>query len=328
MDSRQSRRNFNLHNLPPIISPPFQSRQLPGRGGLYQGYPGPQLRYPANPGLYFPPPPPLLKLGHQVDIQRVSSGASISLSQQTSSHDHSPLSSPPIQSSSPPCPLSSPLIRASFSPFNQQQIRPPYSPPSLTSPPLRAPYSHSPLTTHLIGLLQKPPSSSPVYPPSSGRPSSSVTSPPSPGPLPLTIKDALSPSSSGSGSSLGERDHPVVSEESDCSNTEPSNAAKCKEYRERNKQKRRREEEEYFAEYEKHKKLKAKYERQKKSIKRLKEYYLELLKKGDLMTCPKLKKTNPDNEEESPEEDPPLVTVKTEIELNVNDIIVKTENQL
>ena len=75
MDPRQSRRDCNLHNLPPIITPPFQSRQsFPARGGLYHGYPGPQLRYPANPGTYFPPPPPLLKLGHQTDIPRVSSG--------------------------------------------------------------------------------------------------------------------------------------------------------------------------------------------------------------------------------------------------------------
>jgi len=86
-----------------------------------------------------------------------------------------------------------------------------------------------------------------------------------------------------------------VSEESDFSNNEPSNAAKCKEYRERNKQKRRREEQEYLAEYEKHKKLKAKYERQKKSIKRLKEYYLELLRRGDL-TCPRAKKDKREEE--------------------------------
>ena len=46
------------------------------------------------------------------------------------------------------------------------------------------------------------------------------------------------------------------------------------------------------------------------------------------MTCPKLKKGNADKEEEeSTHETPPLVTVKTEIELNVKDIIVKTEDQ-
>ena len=224
----------------------------------------------------------------------------------------SSLASPPIQPPYSSCSLSSP------------PIQPPYSPPSLSS----SPYSHSPLTSHLIGLLQKPSSSSLVNPSSLELSSSSNPSPPSPGPLPLTIKDVLSPGSSGSSSSLGDKDHPVVSEESDFSSAEQSNAAKCREYRERNKQKRRREEEEYLAEYEKHKKLKAKYERQKKSIKRLKEYYLELLRKGDLMTCPKLKKSNADKEEEeSTHETPPLVTVKTEIELNVKDIIVKTEDQ-
>ena len=187
----------------------------------------------------------------------------------------------------------------------------------------------SPLTNHLIGLLRQPP----VF---SLAPSTSSSSPPSPGPVPLTVSEAVpvsvSPTAplSSSSSTLDDRDLPVVSEESDFSNIELSNASKCKEYRERNKQKRRKGEEEYQQEYEKYKKLKAKYDRQRNSIARLKEYYLKLLKKGDL-ACPKAKKANTDDDKEegaislSHDIEPPLVTIKSEIELNVDDIIVKNE---
>ena len=195
--------------------------------------------------------------------------------------------------------------------------------------------THSPLTSHLIGLLRQPTVSS-LTPSTPSTPSS----PPSPGLVPLTISDAVAVSVSPSGplssssSTLDERDHPVVSEESDFSNIELSNASKCKEYRERNKQKRRKGEEEYQEEYEKYKKLKATYDRQRKSIKALKEYYLKILKKGEL-SCPRAKKAKTEDEKEDKEEDgaigpstdiePPLVTIKTEIELNVADIIVKNE---
>ena len=289
MDPHQSRSRFNLHNLPPIIqSPSFARHSVPVGGGIYHGLPPraparfspAPLRYPATHSLYFPPPPPLLKLGHSLPPshchQTSPSLATSFLSYQTPSHSHLRHQTPSALSHQTP----------------------------------------SALTSHLIGLLQQPPSS--------------TVSPPSPGPLPLTIKDALSPgcSVSSSSSSTGDKDVPVVSEESDFSNNEPSNAAKCKEYRERNKQKRRREEQEYLAEYEKHRKLKAKYERQKRSIKRLKEYYLELLRRGDL-TCPRAKKDKREEEinrgKEIKEMETPLVTVKTEIELQVHDIVVKNE---
>ena len=83
-------------------------------------------------------------------------------------------------------------------------------------------------------------------------------------------------------------------------------------------------------EYEKHQKLKATYDRQRKTIARLKEYYLEILKKGEL-TCPRAKKAKTADDKESgttspsTHDEPPLVTIKSEIELNVDDIIVKNE---
>ena len=183
----------------------------------------------------------------------------------------------------------------------------------------------SPLTSHLIGLLRQPTVSS--FPPST-----SSSSPPSPGPVPLTVSDAVAVSVSppgpfsSSSSTLDDRDPPVVSSESDLSNIEPSNASKCKEYRERSKQKRKKGEEEYQVEFERFQKLTAKYDRQRKTIKRLKEYYLEILKKGDL-SCPRAKKVKTDDDKESGTISPstPLVTIKTEIELNVDDIIVKNE---
>jgi len=83
-------------------------------------------------------------------------------------------------------------------------------------------------------------------------------------------------------------------------------------------------------EYAKYVKLKAKYDRQRDSIAKLKEYYLQLLKKGEL-NCPKAKKAKTDDAKEvgetssSTDTEPPLVTIKTEIELNVDDIVVKNE---
>jgi len=334
MDSHQSRLRFHLHNLPPIIpNPCLVSHNVPPSPGgpLYQARFS-QHRFPSNHGRYFPPPPPLLKLGQQgTNIPSVSQGPSISLSHQTpiQAHYSQVRSGPSISLSQQTSNQalyshvrSGPTLSLSQQTSNQALYSKVRSGPSISLSQQTWQQGHySPLTSHLIGLLQQPPVSS-------------LSSPPSPGPLPLTIKDALSPSysTSSSSSTLDDKDRPVVSEESDfSSNTELSNAAKCKEYRERNKLKRRKEEQEYLKEYEKHKKLKAKYYRQKKSIERLKDYYLQLLKKGEL-NCPKTKNSEPNEENEennkeskSQDIEPPLVTIKTEIELNVNDIIVKTE---
>ena len=288
MDPHDFQSRFKLHSLPPTIPTPTGPSPYSPYRGMFGGYGGQGGPARFSPQLRYPP-----LLSRHVGPGLVR-----------------PEYIPP-----PP-----PLLK-----LGQHQ----HNIPPVSQQFYNTTTTNSPLTSHLIGLLRQPTVSS-LTP-------STPSSPPSPGLVPLTISDAVavsvSPSVSSSSSTLEDRDHPVVSEESDFSNIEPSNASKCKEYRERNKQKRRKGEEEYEEEYEKYKKLKATYDRQKKSIKRLKEYYLKILKKGEL-TCPRAKKAKTDDDNENKEDgasgpsddiEPPLVTIKTEIELNVADIIVKNE---
>ena len=90
-----------------------------------------------------------------------------------------------------------------------------------------------------------------------------------------------------------------VSEDSDSSSVrsgdsrEQSNAAKCREYREKNKVRRQQEEAEYHEELRKNEELKKVYDQKEQSIAKLKEYYYECLKKGTFVGQSKSKKKKP-----------------------------------
>ena len=87
-----------------------------------------------------------------------------------------------------------------------------------------------------------------------------------------------------------------VSEDSDSSSgdsREQSNAAKCREYREKNKMRRQQEEAEYQEELRKNEELKKVYDQKEQSIAKLKEYYYECLKKGTFVGQSKSKKKKP-----------------------------------
>ena len=90
-----------------------------------------------------------------------------------------------------------------------------------------------------------------------------------------------------------------VSEDSDSSSgdsgdsREQSNAAKCREYREKNKMRRQQEEAEYHEELRKNEELKKVYDQKEQSIAKLKEYYYECLKKGTFVGQSKSKKKKP-----------------------------------
>ena len=90
-----------------------------------------------------------------------------------------------------------------------------------------------------------------------------------------------------------------VSEDSDSSSVrsgdsrEQSNAAKCREYREKNKMRRQQEEAEYHEELRKNEELKKVYDQKEQSIAKLKEYYYECLKKGTFVGQSKSKKKKP-----------------------------------
>ena len=87
-----------------------------------------------------------------------------------------------------------------------------------------------------------------------------------------------------------------VSEDSDSSSgdsREQSNAAKCREYREKTKMRRQQEEAEYREELRKNEQLKKVYDQKEQSIVKLKEYYYECLKKGTFVGQSKSKKKKP-----------------------------------
>ena len=87
-----------------------------------------------------------------------------------------------------------------------------------------------------------------------------------------------------------------VSEDSDSSSgdsREQSNAAKCREYREKTKMRRQQEEAEYHEELRKNEELKKVYDQKEQSIAKLKEYYYECLKKGTFVGQSKSKKKKP-----------------------------------
>ena len=87
-----------------------------------------------------------------------------------------------------------------------------------------------------------------------------------------------------------------VSEDSDSSSgdsREQSNAAKCREYREKTKMRRQQEEAEYREELRKNEELKKVYDQKEQSIAKLKEYYYECLKKGTFVGQSKSKKKKP-----------------------------------
>lgn len=182
------------------------------------------------------------------------------------------------------------------------------------------PEAQSELRSHLIGLLQSPPSRpgpSPMAVRSPPGTSSSSSS------LPLTLPNSvnvISPSVSTSTIS--------ISDESSDNGSKgwESNAAKCKEYRERNKMKRRQVEVDYHRELRKNEKLNSIYNKQKYNIKRLKKYYLQCLTENKFQCSKKKNEETPSKEANKGDEfDPPMLTIKSEIQLNA-DVLIKEED--
>ena len=112
-----------------------------------------------------------------------------------------------------------------------------------------------------------------------------------------------------------------------------NNAAKCREYREKNKIRRRQEEIEYYQELRRNEDLKRQYEHKEKSIAKLKAYYYKCLKNNKFHCkkkekSKKIKKAKCDIMSEASNvinnHQPPTVTIKSEIKYEA-DVLVKQE---
>jgi len=103
---------------------------------------------------------------------------------------------------------------------------------------------------------------------------------------------------------------------------EISNAAKCREYREKNKEKRKADELNYQRALKRNIELKKINQKREESIKRLKEYYNKMLNEGKVKKCKK-KKKHKKKEINTDTEASPMVTIKEEIDMktetDVND---------
>ena len=123
------------------------------------------------------------------------------------------------------------------------------------------------------------------------------------------------------------------SEVSSGGDRDQNNAAKCKEYREKNKIRRQQEEIEYYQELRRNRDLKRQYEHKVQSIAKLKAYYYKCLK-NNKFHCKKKKKSKKNKKaicdiisEASNvihNHQPPIVTIKSEIKYEA-DVLVKQE---
>merc|ERR1712098_234875 len=95
---------------------------------------------------------------------------------------------------------------------------------------------------------------------------------------------------------------------------EISNAAKCKEYREKNKEKRKAQELNYERTLARNTELKRINKKREDNIRKLKEYYSKLLNEGKVNFNNKKCKKN--KEDTMSEASSPMVTIKEEIDID------------
>jgi len=165
------------------------------------------------------------------------------------------------------------------------------------------------LTAHLIGLLKAPPSV-----PIQAQEINKIDSTQNYLPLTLPHED----------SEPGPAHSRSISDDSEFSSgdlREISNAAKCKEYREKNKQKRKAEELNYERILARNTELKRINEKREDNIRKLKEYYYSKLLNGGKVNfnnkkCKKEKKQKKNKEDTMSEASSPMVTIKEEIDID------------
>jgi len=164
------------------------------------------------------------------------------------------------------------------------------------------------LTAHLIGLLKAPPSV-PIQPQEINKIESTQNY------LPLTLPHE--------DSEPGLAHSRSISDDSEFSSgdlREISNAAKCKEYREKNKEKRKAQELNYERTLARNTELKRINKKREDNIRKLKEYYSKLLNEGKVnfnnKKCKKEKKQKKNKEDTMSEASSPMVTIKEEIDID------------
>jgi len=164
------------------------------------------------------------------------------------------------------------------------------------------------LTAHLIGLLKAPPSV-PIQPQEINKIESTQNY------LPLTLPHE--------DSEPGPAHSRSISDDSEFSSgdlREISNAAKCKEYREKNKEKRKAQELNYERTLARNTELKRINKKREDNIRKLKEYYSKLLNEGKVnfnnKKCKKEKKQKKNKKDTMSEASSPMVTIKEEIDID------------
>ena len=203
-------------------------------------------------------------------------------------------------------------------------------PQALRLPPHISPLTRPGLSPHHHIKLPPAKPSRPYRPPPPllrlGRPAPPVPAPPSSSTMSSStdLRDSVFCSDSGSDSSEGgegqeenkeEKEEDKEKEEErkeEVTSGSSGHGARCKMYREKSKLKRKAGEEELRGETERNEKLRKIYSRQKYTIAKLKDYYLQKLRKREFK-CARQRTQ-------------PLVTIKTEIDLE-QDLHIKLETK-